>query len=333
MNILHFHEKLIENYKRYIQSFINIKDPVIREFVDKEIQDKRLWPEPLIQFNPTFEKGKTIEELTKSGIIHPELNKIFTGYQLYRHQSEAIELGADGNDFVVTSGTGSGKSLTFLVTIFNKILNQGIALQDKTTAVIVYPMNALINSQFKAINDLKTKYEEQFKTNFPIKFGQFTGQEDEVTRDEMRANPPHIILTNYMMLELLMTRGGRDVDIRNNFLANVKYLVFDELHTYRGRQGADVAMLIRRVRSMAQNPITTIGTSATMIASETSTLLEQKVEVARIASLIFGKSISDTQVVNEYLVRSLGEGIEITPAIVRSTVSIPVSTNGTTRDL
>ncbi|HNW74919.1 MAG TPA: DEAD/DEAH box helicase, partial [Bacteroidales bacterium] len=265
MNILHFHQHLIENYKKYIRSFINIKDPVIREFVDREIQNKKLWPEPLIQFNPTFEKGKTIEELSRTGKIHPELNKIFSGYQLYRHQSEAIELGSEGKDFIVTSGTGSGKSLTFLVTIFNDILKRGTEANDKTTAVIVYPMNALINSQFKAINDLKTKYEEKYGSEFPIRFGQFTGQEDEETREGMRNNPPHILLTNYMMLELLMTRGGRDIEIRNNFLSNARFLVFDELHTYRGRQGADVAMLIRRIRSLARNEIISIGTSATMI--------------------------------------------------------------------
>ncbi|MEI6174186.1 MAG: DEAD/DEAH box helicase [Bacteroidota bacterium] len=333
MNILHFHHDLIENYKKYIKSFINIKDPGIRKFVDKEIQDKRLWPEPLIQFNPTFEKGKTIEELTRTGTIHPELNKIFSGYQLYRHQSEAIELGADGKDFIVTSGTGSGKSLTFLVTIFNEILKLGGALQDKTIAVIVYPMNALINSQYKAINDYKIKYEEQQKADFPITFGQFTGQEDEETKEGMRNNPPHIILTNYMMLELLMTRGGRDVEIRNNFLANIQFLVFDELHTYRGRQGADVALLIRRIRSGAHNTITTIGTSATMISSETSTLQEQKVEVARIASLIFGKTISGNQIVNEYLVRSLGNGMSVTPEQVKAAVNRSILVGGPPEDL
>jgi len=73
MNILHFHHDLIENYKKYIKSFINIKDPGIREFVDKEIQDKRLWPEPLIQFNPTFENGKTIEELKSDPALTSEL--------------------------------------------------------------------------------------------------------------------------------------------------------------------------------------------------------------------------------------------------------------------
>ena len=64
----------------------------------------------------------------------------------------------------------------------------------------------------------------------------------------MRENPPQILLTNYMMLELLLTRV-RERSIRDGIYENLRFLVFDELHTYRGRQGADVAMLIRRIRS------------------------------------------------------------------------------------
>ena len=95
-------------------------------------------------------------------------------------------------------------------------------------------------------------------------------------REKVIANPPDILLTNYMMLELVMTRSGRDVEIRQNILENIKYLVFDELHTYRGRQGSDVSILIRRIKSAASNSIACIGTSATMVSGDATTLLEQK---------------------------------------------------------
>jgi len=75
---------------------------------------------------------------------------------LYKHQEEAIRIGVSGKEFIVTSGTGSGKSLTFLATIFNHILNQGDLVTNKIQAVVVYPMNALINSQFKEIENIKT---------------------------------------------------------------------------------------------------------------------------------------------------------------------------------
>jgi ATP-dependent helicase YprA (DUF1998 family) len=178
MDILNFHKKLIDNYKTYIQSFLNIKDPAILELVDREISNKKLWPEPLVQFNPTFEKGRPLSALVNEGHLHSEIDKIFTGFSLYRHQEEAILLGANGSEFIVTSGTGSGKSLTYMATIFNHILNQGALTTNKVQAVVVYPMNALINSQFKEIDKFKTNYEEKYQKPFPVTFDQYTGQED-----------------------------------------------------------------------------------------------------------------------------------------------------------
>jgi superfamily II DNA/RNA helicase len=308
MDILNFHKKLIINYKTYIQSFLNIKEPRILNFVDSEIDKKKLWPEPLVQFNPTFEKGRPLSTLVNEGHLHLELDNIFKGFSLYKHQEEAILLGSNGREFIVTSGTGSGKSLTYMATIFNHVLNQGDFALNKIQAVVVYPMNALINSQFKEIEKFKKTYEEKHNKPFPITFDQYTGQESEEQKEKLRLNPPHILLTNYMMLELVMTRSGRDVEIRQNFLENIKYLVFDELHTYRGRQGSDVSILIRRIKSAASNNIACIGTSATMVSGDSTSLLEQKKKVAEVASTIFGTDIQSDQVVNEYLVRSIGLG-------------------------
>jgi len=310
MDILNFHKKLINNYKAYIQNFLNIKDPRILDFVDSEIDNKKLWPEPLVQFNPTFEKGRPLSALVKEGHLHIELDNIFSGIRfLYKHQEEAILLGASGREFIVTSGTGSGKSLTYIATIFNHVLKQGDFATNKIQAVVVYPMNALINSQFKEIEKYKKDYEEKYNKPFPITFDQYTGQETEEQKEKLRLNPPHILLTNYMMLELIMTRGGRDVEIRQNFLENIKYLVFDELHTYRGRQGSDVSILIRRIKAAARNKqIISIGTSATMVSDDATTLQQQKQKVAEIASTIFGTDIQSYQIVNEYLVRSIGSG-------------------------
>ena len=353
MNILKFHNKLINNYRNYITSFLNIKDPGISQFVDDEIQNKKLWPDPLVQFNPTYQPGSTLKKLTNEKVLHPDLENIFIGYELYKHQEEAIRLGAAGKEFIVTSGTGSGKSLIYMATIFSHILNHQEAVKGKNLAVIVYPMNALINSQNEEIkkyerNYLKSllpggvTYDEQNKTLdeqikdlkeiggdiFPIKYAQYTGQEDEETREAIRKNPPHILLTNYMMLELIMTRGGKDVEIRNAILENIRFLVFDELHTYRGRQGSDVSILIRRIKANANNKIACIGTSATMISSETSTLAQQKQEVAKIGSLIFGSDINENQVINESLIRSIGTDIEITTEKVASAINTKIDLSG-----
>jgi hypothetical protein len=277
----------------------------------KKLDDGGLWPEPLIQFNPSFEEAGTIESLITSEKLPSALKDIFyfeskdgvrSPYTLYKHQIEAIRKGVSGEDFIVTSGTGSGKSLTYIGTIFSKLLKD--AMPNGVKAVIVYPMNALINSQLEELERYKQNFESATGKEFPITFGRYTGQESQEDKDRLRNDQPDILLTNYMMLELLLTRCKEDErTLRNNLFENIKYLVFDELHTYRGRQGSDVGLLIRRIRAHALNDVTCIGTSATMASK--GTILEQKKAVANAASLLFGKEFEASQVIGESLRYSL----------------------------
>lgn len=307
MNVFQTHADIVGDYSSYIRSFISIADPEIRKVVNRELSRGKLWPEPLLQFNPAFEMFGSLEDLATSGTLHPDIRDIFKGYKLYHHQVEAIRLGTAGKDFIVTSGTGSGKSLTYIGSIFHHLLsNPG---SKGVTAVVVYPMNALINSQFEEFTRYKKNYEDTTGKAFPISFGQYTGQEGEDARAKMRENPPQILLTNYMMLELLLTRV-REREIRDGIYENLRFLVFDELHTYRGRQGADVAMLIRRIRSNCSHQIVSIGTSATMVSDTSGNLAEQRAEVAGVATKLFGRIFTPEQVVNEKLTRSLSsEGV------------------------
>lgn len=300
MNVFEVHKNIVDDYERYIRSFITISDPEIAQVVDDELQRGKLWPEPLLQFNPAFRKAGKVADLARQGVIHREVADIFTGYSLYQHQLEAVQLGAKGSDFVVTSGTGSGKSLTYIGTIFSHLLSQPQA--KGVTAIVVYPLNALINSQTEEFSKYQRNYYNATGRQFPITFGQYTGQEDESKREKMRTDPPQILLTNYMMLELLLTRL-QERTIRDAIYANLRFLVFDELHTYRGRQGADVAMLIRRIRAKSSHPLTCIGTSATMVSGGTAT--EQRERVADVASTLFGKPFESSQIVNETLDFSL----------------------------
>lgn len=293
MNIFNIHSQIIKSYRSYIESFINIRDERIRSTIQNEINSGKLWPAPLIQLNPTYKNGGTIEDLCKTENLHPDLIKIFKGVipSLHQHQKEAILLGAQGKDVVVTSGTGSGKSLIYLTTIFNSILKEK---KPGLKALLVFPMNALINSQAEEIEKLKENYGD----GFPVSYAVYTGQEGEEKRQSIMENIPDILLTNYMMLELIMTRS-REAGIRKSMAENLKFLVFDELHTYRGRQGADVAMLIRRIRSFCKNHLVSIGTSATM-ASGVS-LNEQKEAVAKVASQIFACDFEPDQIIGETL--------------------------------
>ncbi len=300
MNVFQTHSRIVNDYAAYIRSFLNIADPKIKEHVEEELSTGKLWPEPLLQFNPSFELIGSVESLAKEKILHSDLADIFKGYQLYRHQIEAIRLGTEGKDFIVTSGTGSGKSLTYIGSIFHHLLSDpsvsGIA------AIVVYPMNALINSQFEEFKRYQHNYEAATGKSFPISYGQYTGQEKEDKRQLMRDNPPQVLLTNYMMLELLLARL-RERPIRDAIYQNLKFLVFDELHTYRGRQGADVAMLIRRIQARCAHKITCIGTSATMVS--VGSMASQREQVAQVAALLFGRIFSPEQIINETLSRSL----------------------------
>ena len=122
MNIFETHSSIVSDYANYITSFLKIADPTIRERVEAELSQGKLWPEPLLQFNPSFEMAGSFNDIEGAETLHPEIRDIFKNYKLYRHQVEAIRLGTAGKDFIVTSGTGSGKSLTYIGSIFNHLL-------------------------------------------------------------------------------------------------------------------------------------------------------------------------------------------------------------------
>jgi very-short-patch-repair endonuclease len=132
----------------------------------------------------------------------------------------------------------------------------------------------------------------------------YTGQESAEERDKLVDNPPDILLTNYVMLELILTRW-KDRRLIENSKA-LSFLVLDELHTYRGRQGADVAMLVRRVReAFGAVNLRCVGTSATMAGP--GSLAAQKIEVARVSSRLFGAAVEPEDVIGETLRRSTVE--------------------------
>lgn len=294
MDAFKTHEQVISNYRDYLNSFLNIEDDRIKEEVRKAFASDGFIPDPLIQFNPSFEKGNSLQDLYDEGLINQNLVKTFGSFTLYKHQMEAIQIGMQNKGFVVTSGTGSGKSLTYLATIFNSIFNQGTAKKKGVKAILVYPMNALINSQQGEIE----KYAENFGADFPITFAKYTGQEGGETRDKIKSEQPDILLTNYMMLELIMTRQSESW-LRDSIKDSLQFLVFDELHTYRGRQGSDVSMLIRRIKSLCTTDLVCIGTSATM--SSGGNPIEKKEAVAKVATTIFGTKYETKQIIGEHL--------------------------------
>lgn len=311
MDVFDLRKRLVDDYASYTRSFIKIADPRVQGRVDRALEDGALWPEPLLQLNPTFRPGGTIDDLVKAGVLHPECARIFridktdtdhTGTQLllHEHQSEAIRKAKENASYVLTSGTGSGKSLAYIVPIVDHVLRRGTG--RGVQAIVVYPMNALANSQDEELRKfLERGYPEGGR---PVTFARYTGQERDADRETIRTHPPDILLTNYMMLELLLTRREDRALVRA--AQGLRFLVFDELHTYRGRQGADVALLIRRCRqAFGGHDIICVGTSATM--SSKGTADDQKRDVAAVATTLFGVPIAASQIIGETLERATHE--------------------------
>jgi len=138
---------------------------------ERVIKVRSLWPDTLLQLNPAYEKTKTVADLAAEGRLHPTTADVFrdregNSFHLYRHQTEVIDLATNKQPYVVTSGTGSGKTLTYSIPIFDAIL-RGDTAANKVWAIIVYPMNALVNSQEQALQTLADRYEEAFGQPMP----------------------------------------------------------------------------------------------------------------------------------------------------------------------
>jgi Lhr-like helicase len=310
LDVFSLRDAIVTEYKQFATSFTTIHAPDIRQQIEAIYASDRYWPEPLIQINPNYRRTTTVEKLADEGVVHGRTAEIFRGpaapdgspgptLSLYKHQEQAIALAAERESFVVTTGTGSGKSLCFFIPIVSAVLaEREHSVTPRSRAIVIYPMNALANSQLEEL--------EKFLSNVsgprPVTIARYTGQEKAEQREQIAANPPDILLTNFMMLELLMTRQE---ELDRKVIANcagLQFLVLDELHTYRGRQGADVALLVRRVRErMAPEGLLCIGTSATM-ASEGS--LDDKARVvARVASKLFATALPESNVIVETLDR------------------------------
>jgi ATP-dependent helicase YprA (DUF1998 family) len=309
-DVFQFRDSIIQEYEQFARSFTQIQAKDIEEFVENEYKGQRYWPELLIQINPNYKKGKTVQDLVQEGVLNPLCGDIFQlgkeenrpePLTLYQHQLEALDIARRGQGFVVTTGTGSGKTLAFFLPIIDHILKEKQKDKSrKTRAIVIYPMNALANSQMEELGKFLHGYSKDQK---PFTVARYTGQERAEERQEIARNPPDILLTNFMMLEYLLTRY-EDTDKKvMEHCEGLNYLVLDELHTYRGRQGADVAMLVRRVRQYlhAENLIC-IGTSATMSSSGSSG--ERRKVVADVASRLFGTTLPDSNVVGETLERA-----------------------------
>ena len=121
MDVFEFRQHIVTEYEQFTRSFTRIRADDIRDYVNSQYTSQKYWPEPLIQINPNFKSGGTVDKFVADGHLSPLCAEIFRlgksassagiSLPLHKHQAVAIGLAAAGESYVLTTGTGSGKSL------------------------------------------------------------------------------------------------------------------------------------------------------------------------------------------------------------------------------
>lgn len=288
-------------YRRYLGSLLPVRDARIRTNLVNAIDDSEFTKGPFLEATPPYEAGASIRDLVGDGVLDrsilaldgPELP---ADRPLYAHQEAALKKARQGRNLIVATGTGSGKTESFLVPVLADLLEQDAAarLGPGVRAILLYPMNALANDQLKRLRRLLGNTPQ-------ITFGRYTGDTKEdpkqaatsfeavnpgeerlpnelLSREEMRESPPHLLLTNYAMLEYLLLRPD-DVPLFDS--RTWKYIVVDEAHVYNGSQAAELALLLRRLKERVSP-----GAQPQCIATS-ATVGDDDAAVCRFASDLF----------------------------------------------
>ena len=310
-----------DDYRKYVRTFQRVLNPTIREWIlDKVDSGTLLWKPPYVQLSRPYALGDTLKSLVTDDLLHEKIPTIFRTkvedpnagpVHPYIHQTQSIKKILAGKNVVVSTGTGSGKSFAFGIPIVTTALRMRERGKRGIKAVIVYPMNALANSQYEDFSsrlhgsgltiarytgDTKTKPEAALQHYTNVTGRQQPYDCEVLSREEIRQNPPDILMTNYVMLELLLTR----FEDRKLFKhpGQLKFLVLDEVHTYTGKRGADVAALIRRLKqhTATLGELRCIATSATVESAGMESAAEA---VSKFATKLFGEPFHAEDVVAE----------------------------------
>ena len=285
MNSIEKSRYINSRYKEYLRSSFEFGNGNLQKLFEEQLEKEQLFKGPYVNLNLPFQRGKNIRQLVEEGVVcnsFLQLSDIDFDRPLYSHQEESIRKIKSGRSAIITTGTGSGKTESFLFPILNDILtdleagNKEIGIR----AIFLYPMNALVNDQIDRVRKILVEYpdisygfftgdtKESVQKNYREKLGRTTGtlipENELVSREEIRSNPPHLLFTNYSMLEYLLIRPNDYAVFESTRLNNWKYVILDEAHSYYGSLGIELSLLMRRLTGLAPRKPRFILTSATL---------------------------------------------------------------------
>ncbi|MCS6835215.1 MAG: DEAD/DEAH box helicase [Anaerolineae bacterium] len=317
MNPLRITERLQEALVSYLMTTFDVNRDGQNAELYNQIYDSLKAPNalfngPFLELAPPYKRGRTLLDLIAEGVLDRRLAELPCFRQkkplpldapLYTHQEAAIRrISGEGRGVVVSSGTGSGKTESFLIPILNDLLiddSQGVR------AVLIYPLNALVNDQLDRLRELLQ--------GTKITFGRYTSELENSTKDALnemeeqgiKALPneiisreqirkenrlPQILITNYAMLEYLLLRPQDDVLFRSGAW---RFLVLDEAHSYGGAKGIEISMLVRRLKlrlNKQKGEMRCIATSATLVNDD-------REAAQRFAQNLFGEAYAPEDII------------------------------------
>ncbi|WP_026125563.1 DEAD/DEAH box helicase [Nocardiopsis gilva] len=290
------------NITQYLSTTFALADAPVREGLEAFLNHPTygIFRGPYLRVRTPFRPAD--DEWRKS------LEWALAGFAPYLHQARAFQrlstLHGTAEPTIITTGTGSGKTESFLIPVLDHCRRERARGNVGVKAVLLYPMNALATDQAQRLNEyLAQQGLENVTAGLYIGDTPETGYERILTsRDEIRRVRPDILITNYKMLDLLLLRE-HDLPLWEG--ADISYVVVDEFHTYDGAQGTDVAMLLRRLaaatgESRPGQPlgdICPVATSATLGAGDDSADSGQAVR--EVAETVFGTKFGPDSVIGE----------------------------------
>ena len=290
----------------YLRTSFRFRNPDLDRALFRFLQD----PDRGMFRGPYLDIRLPFRQATKSTPVPLEIKPDFPPYahQLGAWQRLSTRSPDPPRSTLVVTGTGSGKTECFLYPLLDHCEREHQAGRKKgIKAIVLYPMNALASDQAERIaKELWNNPRLKGRVTAGLYVGGGSAQPQKLStelrliddRDSLRQSPPDILLTNYRMLDFLLMRPADGKLWQHNQPETLQYLVLDELHTYDGAQGSDVACLIRRLRERLKTPpehLCCVGTSATIGGGGD----EARRLLLKFASDVFGTRFLDEAIVGE----------------------------------